>query len=95
MALFGHEFTVQDFFVTPNLLGVQFFKVKEKRLAIVQMIMSNVNYICVKGEDNRWMLIQEIQAFVFIYLGVTVGHELQSNIQIFDILINQVSLFQL
>ena len=52
ISLYGHEFTVQDFFVTPNLLGVQFFKVKEKRLAIVQMIMSNVNYICVKGEDN-------------------------------------------
>ena len=44
------------------------------------MIMSNVNHICVKGEDNRWMLIQEIQAFDFIYLGVTVGHELQSNV---------------
>ena len=45
------KFSVQDFFVTPNLLGVQFFTVMEKGLLIVQMIKSTVD-VCVKGQDN-------------------------------------------
>ena len=48
--IYGMKFTVQEFFVTPNLFGVQFFTVTEKRLLlIVQMIKSTVKNACVKG----------------------------------------------
>ena len=67
----------------------------EKGLFIVQMIKSNANNVCMRGQDNWWMITPEIQVFVYTKLGVTYGHELQTNTQIFDILFYQASSFKL
>ena len=47
-----HEIHCPGIFVTPNLLGVQFFTVMEKRLFIVQMIKSTNNNVCKRRQDN-------------------------------------------
>ena len=46
------KFTVQEFLLQHDLLGVPIFHIMEKRLFIVQMIKSEVNNVCMRGQDN-------------------------------------------
>ena len=87
--------TVQEFLLHHDLLGVQIFHIMEKGLFIVQMIKSKANNVCMRGQDNWWMITPEIQVFVYTKLGVTYGHELQTYTQLFDILFYQASSFKL
>ena len=46
------KFTVREFLLHHDLLGVPIFHIMEKRLFIVQMIKSKVNNVCIRGQDN-------------------------------------------
>ena len=46
------KFTVQEFLLHRDLLGVPIFHIMEKRLFIVQMIKSMVNNVCMRGQDR-------------------------------------------
>ena len=48
----GMKFTVQEFLLHHDRLGVLFFTVMEKGLFIVQMIKSTINNVCMRGQDN-------------------------------------------
>ena len=50
--IYAMKFTVQEFLLHHDLLGVLFFKVMEKRLFVVQMIKSTINDVCMRGQDN-------------------------------------------
>ena len=58
--LYGKKFTVQEFLLHHDRLGVLFFTVIEKGLFIVQMIKSTINNVCMRGQDNWWMKTPEI-----------------------------------
>ena len=46
------KFTVREFLLLHDLLGVPIFHIMEKGLFIVQMIKSKVNNVCMRGQDK-------------------------------------------